>query len=183
MLPTNGRQFVVMMLGTMASGKSSFSRQLAEKTGARRINADVIRRELFKIYEEWIKPAHREQVFEVLNRQARQALEAGHSVVRDYQHDSRRERDQVRRTADEFGALPIIVWLKIPAEVAVGRAIIRPESPDSVKFDEPFIRDAVKRHLERLEPPASDEPHLVIDGRWPFERQYDAFTAFWAGRL
>ena len=46
------QQLLVMMLGTMGSGKSYFARQLAAKIDARRVNADIIRRELFKTYEE-----------------------------------------------------------------------------------------------------------------------------------
>ena len=53
-------QLLVMMLGTMGSGKSAFARQLAVKTSAKRVNADIIRRELFKTYEEWIKPANKD---------------------------------------------------------------------------------------------------------------------------
>ena len=176
------RQLTVIILGTMAAGKSSFSRQLASKIGAQRINADIIRRDLFKTYEGWTKPANKERVFEVLNQRVRQALKAGHSVIRDYQHDSWQEREGVRQMANEFGALPVIVWIKIPAEVAIGRAIIRPDAPDSIKFDEAFIRDAVKRHSERLEPPTAEESYAEIDGRWPFERQYEVFAAFCAGR-
>ena len=166
----------------MAAGKSSFSRQLAAKIGAQRINADIIRRELFKTYEEWTKPANKERVFEVLNQHVRQALKAGRSVIRDYQHDYRQEREEVRQMANEFGALPVIVWIKIPAEVAIERAIARPDSPDSIKFEEAFVRDAVKRHLERLEPPTAGEPYVEIDGCWPFERQYKAFAAFCSDR-
>ena len=166
----------------MAAGKSSFSRRLASKIGAQRINADIIRRDLFKTYEEWTKPANKEKVFETLNQHVRQALKAGRSVVRDYQHDSWQEREGVRQMANEFGALSVIVWIKIPAEVAIERAVARPDSPDSIKFDEVFVRDAVKRHLERLEPPTAEESYIEIDGRWPFERQYEAFAAFCADK-
>ena len=174
------QQLLVMMLGTMGSGKSAFARQLAVKTAAKRVNADIIRRELFKTYEEWIKPANKDQVFKVFNQEVRQLLQAGHSVIRDYQHDKRQDRDETRQMADEFGALPIMVWLKIPAEVAVKRALDRIESPDSIKFDEAFTKDAVKRHLERLEPPEPGELCLEIDSLWPFEKQYQAFAVFCA---
>ena len=166
------------MLGTMGSGKSFFARQLAVKIGGQRINADIIRRGLFKTYEEWTKPENKEQVFILLNQRVEQALQTGCSVIRDYQHDSWQEREKVRQMAHECGALPVIVWLKIPAEAAIERTITRPDSPDSIKFDEVFIKDAVKRHLERLEPPTAGELYVEIDGRRPFENQYEAFAAF-----
>ena len=167
-----------MMLGTMGSGKSSFARQLAVKIGGRRINADIIRRGVFKTYEEWTKPENKELVFIFLNQHVEQALKTGCSVIRDYQHDSWQEREEVRQMAHKCGALPVIVWLKIPAETAIERTIARPDSPDSIKFDEAFIRDAVKRHLERLESPTNRELYVEIDGRLPFENQYETFAAF-----
>lgn len=176
------QQFLAMMAGTMGSGKSHFARCLAARTGAARINADLIRQELFGVYEEWTKPANKARVFELVDNQTRQALQAGRSVIRDYQHDYRRDRTRIKQMADRAGALAVIVWLRVPEAVAVERALARPKSPDSIKFGRAFVEDAVRRHLERLEPPAAKELHIEIDGRLPFEDQYQAFWDFCAGR-
>lgn len=103
------RQLLIMMAGPMGSGKTTFARQLAAKRNFQRINADMIRQELFKDYAEWSQPDNKAKVFEILDSRCLQALRAGHSVIRDYQHNSRRGRGRIRAMADEVGALAGLV--------------------------------------------------------------------------
>ena len=131
-------QLLVMLVGTMGAGKSTFSRQLAERIGAVRVNGDTIRQQLFKDYDEWSRPENKTKIDEILEAQVRRALEAGQSVIRDHRHGSRAKRNESRRMAAECGARSVVAWVQTPVEIAIKRTVARPQASDSIKFEPGF---------------------------------------------
>ena len=164
-----------MMMGTLGAGKSHFARQLAEKMDAERVSVDAFRRLLFRTVEEWLHPDGYRKVYDLLDRRTEEALAAGRHVIRDARHDSHAGRQAARRIAARQNALAVAVWINTPPQLAAERALARPESADTVKLDEAFILDRAHRHAGTVEPPASDEPAIEIDGRWPPEEQFEYF--------
>ena len=169
------RQLLIIMLGTLGAGKSHFSRHLAKEMGAERLSVDNLRRRLFKSVEEWLQPANNKKVYDLLDKHTEQALAKGNSVIRDSRHDSRSKRDGARELANKTDALTIAVWINTHPELAIDRAMARPEADDTIKLDEDFIRDRSYRHAKEIEPPEDDELAIEIDGRLPLQKQMESF--------
>ena len=175
MTPREEPQLLIMMMGTLGAGKSHFSRQLAEEIDAERVSVDAFRRQLFRTVEEWLHPGNYRKVYDLLDRRTEEALVTGRHVIRDARHDSRARRQAGGRIAARRGALAVAVWINTPPQVAVGRALNRPEGADTIKLDEEFVKDKAHRHAETVEPPEAGELAIEIDGRLPLEEQLEYF--------
>ena len=172
------QQLLIMMCGTLGAGKSHFSRHLAKKIGAKRVNVDAFRRLLFQTVEEWLLPENNKRVYTLLDKHTEKALLDGYSVIRDARHDSRAAREKARCMAAQIGALAIAVWIKTPPDLAIARALARPEAPDTIKLDEDFIKSRARKHAETIEPPDEDELAIEIDGRTTLSEQIMTFENY-----
>jgi predicted kinase len=170
------QQLLIMMLGHPGSGKSYFTRQLAPQLGAVRFNGDHMRTAMFKDP----RLAMREdnpKVFGAIEYAVAEVLRAGHSVVYDAQHNKRVDRKRLEELAAEFGAEPVIVWIKTPKEIALQRGINREEQPDQRRKTADEMRESIDFFVAALEEPDATERVITLDGTLSFEQQYEAFTA------
>lgn len=76
-----GTQRLVVLCGLPGVGKSTVAAMVTDSLGATRLRTDVVRKELFA--EPAYSGTETEQVYEELHERARNALDAGESVVLD----------------------------------------------------------------------------------------------------
>ena len=160
------------MLGYPGSGKSHFSKQLAKKIKAIRLNSDHLRKHIFDKPAEHHNAADHPIVFGSLAYAAHEALSAGHSVVCDANYNFLKDRQKYAKIAQRLSANAITIWIKTPLETAIERGNSRELTNEQVRFNE----DHIKRTASELEPPCSpDEKCIEIDGTLDFDHQFAEF--------
>jgi len=82
------------------------------------------------------------------------------SVVHDANHNSEGSRAELSAVARRYGAMPIVVWVQTPENVARDRIKTRADSGGHVIFH-PDIIGAMKPHMQH---PRPHEPTIIIDG-------------------
>lgn len=149
------------MLGYPGAGKTTTARLVSSLTGARHIWADQQRRELFgtPTYSQ----AENDQLYDALNREASDTLQAGTSVVFDTGFNERADRNHLQRLADAAGASSLILWVTVPTELARTRATTDAHAQDSRALGDMSTAD-FERLRAKLEPPTPDEPYIQLDG-------------------
>ena len=182
------RQLLVMMLGVPGSGKSAFARQLAEALDFDRVSTDAIRTELFG--EPMPHTPHTSDqpnpeteakftvpTFNELNRRAETSLLAGRSVIRDHMHHRSHWRDGIgQHQADLVGALPVVVWIETPYEIAHQRGMNRAKSADTrTETDAERMWSTINHFHDSIDPPGDHEICIRIDGQATFADQLRHF--------
>ncbi len=194
------RQLLIMMVGIPGSGKTTFARELTERLDASRLNLDLLRGELYGTANRQDQKRYNQEACAGLDRQAIAAyhqekysklkeafnkklilnLEAGCSIIIDSSQDNRARRDKHRQTAEQYGALSIIVWMQTPYEKAINRATHRELTADSYPFEEEYLaREEIDRCLQNLDFPSDNELCVHIDGQQGFDEQFAAFCKYY----
>lgn len=173
---------VTMFLGYPGSGKSYFAKAMADKINAVRINGDSMRMAMFgsreetkRIYDSGDRCILNNYVFNGLDYVAEQILLRGNDVVYDAHQNKREDREKIEQIAKRHHALPIVVWIKTPYEVALKRGQEREESVDQRRLTEAEMREVMDRHQANTDTPTDEELVITIDGEAPFEQQFKQF--------
>lgn len=173
-------KYLFMSLGHPGSGKTYFTTRLAEKIGAVRLNADALRMHMFgshdaarKFNKETSKLS--QVIFEAIDYATVQILKSGNSVIYDIQQNERIIRDKTSKLGTDNGAVPIIIWVKTPVDIALQRGQDREHTPDQQKHDYETMKASIEKHMSLIEPPTADEKVIILDGTIPFEDQYRSF--------
>lgn len=180
---------LLMFLGVPGSGKSYFAKGVSKEMNAIRINGDSMRMAIFGSREETNKLYADEKnryklnsyVFNGLDYVAEQILLTGRDVVYDAHHNTKKDRDNLAVLARKYNALPLVVSVETPVEVAVQRGQDRDETVDQRKMDEQTIRETIARHQAYAVPPTEEELVVHIDGLLSFDDQFTSFTKQVAG--
>lgn len=173
---------LIVFLGFPGSGKTYFSRQLAEKIQAVTLNSDAMRLAMFGSLEKIDEIRRTDNarlyvdVFGTMDYAARQALKAGYSVVYDAQQTKRENRRSIEKIARESGAIPVLVWIKTSREVALKRGQEREAAADSHQYDAEKMAYLIDRFESVTDLPEEGENVIEISGEVPFEEQYAVFT-------
>lgn len=143
---------LVMVVGLPGTGKSTFSRALAERLGARHLNSDVIRTELGLRGQ--YSPEDKARVYQKLQEQTEALLDAGATVIVDatlYREDL---RQPYTRLAQQL-ARPIL-WI----ELQTGEDTIKERVSEQRPYSEADL--AVYRKIKaRYEPLKAH--HLILE--------------------
>ncbi len=172
-------KYLFMLLGHPGSGKTHFSKQLAEEIGAVRVNADAMRVSMFGTVDA-AKAFDAETgllsklTFGALDYATVQILKSGYTVISDRQHNEKSTRQQKAQLADENGAKAVVLWIKTPREVSIRRGAEREESLDQRKHSDEKMEAMVDKYMQMIEAP-ENEPVITIDGEMPFDQQYQSF--------
>lgn len=174
-----------MFIGVPGSGKTYFATQLAQQLRGVRLGGDAMRLAIFgslEAIDETYHSPHRERVntytFGAIDYVTRELLRSGVPVVYDAIHTKRADRIKQEAVAREFDALPVLVHIETPHEVAAERGQSREASPDQRKFEAGKMREVIAHFADTLEPPEPNENVITIDGQLPFEQQYRQFTDY-----
>lgn len=175
------KPLLVVFLGFPGSGKTYFSRQLAEKIHAVTLNSDALRLSMFGSLAiiERLRAADNSrlytEVFGAMDYATRQTLLAGHSVVYDAQQTKRENRRGIEKIAQETDAIPVLVWVKTSREVALKRGQEREAKGDSHQYTADKMAYLIDRFDKVTDLPESTENTIVISGEQSFEEQYMSF--------
>ena len=167
------RPYFFMTLGVPGSGKSYISDWLTPKFNALRIKSDDLRGVMFGIpvppethdepYNSWINGA--------MKYAAKQALDQKISVIFDTNNNSVKRRIEWSEVAKGLEALPVIIWVQTPLELAKERATARDRAELGHEPDI-FYVDMM---AAKLELPTDQELVVVIDGLQTADQQEVSF--------
>lgn len=166
--------FLFLMLGFPGSGKTYVARWLGPEMQAVNLRSDDLRLHMFtenklELHTNW---KYQRQVHGAMQYAAMQVLSARHSVVYDANHNSLKSRRPMQKIAREKSAIPILVWVKTPLEVARQRVIERHESGEQEVFELSFV----ERMAANLQPPTGHELYIELDGTSPETEQRQSFA-------
>ena len=126
---------LVAIGGLSGTGKSTLGAALAPQfgavPGALHLRSDVERKRLFgvapteRLGADAYRPTVNARVFHELNRRAKAALEAGHSVLVDAVFLRPEERTNIQAVADNLGVPFSGLWLSAPRDVLIERVTKR----------------------------------------------------------
>lgn len=166
------QQYLFIMLGFLGSGKSFVSRWLAPHTGAVYLRADALRLAMFgEDRPELYTPENKALVNDAQAYAIQQILEAGQSVVHDANNNQYKTRQEHVKVAHKYGAMPIVVWIDTPLDIAEERT----ETRKVTEGHELFAPNLVRTMAARLEPPRDNEKVIRIDGMASQEKQQQQF--------
>lgn len=175
------KPFLIVFLGFPGSGKTYFSKRLADKLGAVTLNSDALRISMFGSPEkiEQIRTNDRsrlyDDVFGAMDYAARQTLLAGHSVIYDAQQTKRENRRNIEKIAQESGAMPLLVWIKTSRETALRRGQEREARDDSHQYTADKMKYLIDHFDSATDLPEPTENTIEISGELTFEEQYSSF--------
>lgn len=170
------------MLGFPGSGKSYVANWLAPYMQAVHLRGDEMRVRMFnENHPELHTWKYQQQVIGAMQYAVGQVLEAGYSVIYDSNHNSVKGRLPMEEVARKSGAIPVIVWVKAPLDVAKERVLARAARAPKGGIHEIFGIDFVDRMANNLQDPTGDELAIELDGtkeedvqRVSFEQQLAA---------
>lgn len=115
--------------------------------------------------------------FGALDYAARQILMAGHSVIYDANANKPDERLKLAQIAHDQQAIPVVVRLRTPIDLAIRRIAEREDSHDQNKHGEDHAREVVRQFAEVIVEPDHSENVIEVSGEQSFDEQYQAFTS------
>lgn len=142
---------IIMVVGLPGTGKSTFARALAVRTGAAHFNTDLIRQELG--LRGRYTPQDKQRVYRELIQRTKSTLRGGHPVIVDATLYLERLRKPYRLMARDFNCF--ISWIQLRASTAVIRERLSRPRPHS---EADFL---VYTKIQRVCEPLTD-PHLRL---------------------
>lgn len=153
--PAAGRT-LVLMAGLPGSGKSTFARALAARTGAIILESDALRSLLF------VAPVHSSRenasLFAAIRSAGAHLLAAGHGVIIDSTNLSNSDRAPFYALAENAGLSPQIVALHAPLRTIEERLTKRLREPGGYAYADLAV---YHRMRGRVEPIARE--HFSVD--------------------
>jgi predicted kinase len=149
---------LVVVVGLPGSGKSHFSRRLAERVGAAIINTDMVRRTLSD------RPCYSAQesylVYRISHMLIKRLLDQGYYVIFDATNLQESGRKKLYKIAEEVGAKLVIVRMVVSEHIAHQRLRKREERPSPGDLSEAnwAVYEYMKPGEERIR-----REHIVVD--------------------
>lgn len=122
---------LIIVGGSVATGKTSISKALAEATGIRRVSKDEIKEALFDVGGYFDRPWSKEVgniAWPVFKRLIEMYLERGESVIGDAVFNWPEDGEWLQELADRHGADFVQIWLTADPQVARARFLERANS-------------------------------------------------------
>ena len=173
---------MVLFTSIPGSGKSYFARQAAERMRAVRLSSDAFRPAIYGSVEAWReaekengRPTMLKRLFGAMDYASEQILLTGADLIYDTNTNRRELRKAQGEKARKYGAVPIVVRLEVPYEVALQRGQDREEQADQRRKDEAGMRELIDRIKSVTDPFESDELVVNLDGEKPFDEQFIEF--------
>lgn len=160
---------LIMMYGFPGAGKSYFARQLSDSLHAVHVNSDRIRDELFD------KPRYDKEENQVVDHlseyMAEEFLNAGVSVIYDFNVARAAQRSRLRDLAKRMHAKPILVWFQVDHDTAFGRIMKRDKRRIDDKYARSFDRTGFDAYITGMQNPKKEEDFVVLSGKHSFPMQ------------
>lgn len=150
-----------LMLGYPGAGKTTVSKYIHELTGATHLWADQIRNERIK------NPSHSHQenleLYRHLNDLTAEFLATGQSVIFDTAFNFYKDRQHLRKIADDHDAETKLIWVTTDKVTSRKRAVHKNHSIKNT-YPTPMPLERFERISNDLEPPKPDETAFEIIG-------------------
>ncbi len=149
-----------LMLGYPGAGKTTTAEVIQRLSGAVHLSSDKLRMELFGQPE--FTDSEHESLYKELDSQAEKLLAQGKSVIYDANLNRYQHRKEKYDICDRTGAVPVLVWVQTPKDLAKQRATAMHRlhlAPADETLSQLFDRIA-----GIIEEPKPDEPYTAIDG-------------------
>jgi predicted kinase len=147
---------LIVISGLPGTGKSYFSKRLAEKLPFLVLESDALRKILFA--SPGYSPQESAQLFQTIHRLVRDLLHKGISLILDATNLSERFREQLYSIADQLGVRLVLVRVEAPPEVVYQRLKDRARDTENRS-------DADWEVYRRMQPSAERirRNHYVVD--------------------
>jgi predicted kinase len=160
---------LIMMYGFPGAGKTFFARQLSSSLKAVHISSDRIRGELFE------KPRYDKSENEVVDHLTEYMIEeflnAGVSVVYDFNVARFTQRRRLRDLATKAHAKPLLLWFQVDHDTAFTRIMKRDKRRVDDKHAREFDRTGFDAYITGMQNPKSEEDFIVLSGKHSFQMQ------------
>jgi predicted kinase len=148
----NSSARLVLICGLPASGKTTLARQLAPKIPAIRFDKDAWTAQLgLDVWDDEFRARLERQLWAL----TQELLTQAHSVILEWGHWARAERDEKRLRARALGVGAELYYLDVPLEELIDRAQRRNESGEWSAA--PITRAHFERWATLFEPPDEEE--------------------------
>ena len=152
-----------LIIGFIGAGKTTFARKLEKETGTIRFTKDEW---TVKVFGHNNLP--KDKFFEYDSKMAKLATEialrcltSGASVILDDGFWYRKQRDEMRQTLKDIGAVIKFYYIDTPVDVMKTRTVKRSENPPKDSFD--ITGEEFDNYLKMFEPPTEDEVFELIN--------------------
>ncbi|HJQ08711.1 MAG TPA: ATP-binding protein [Candidatus Saccharimonadales bacterium] len=154
-------QTLYLMLGYPGAGKTTISKYIHELTGAVHLWADHERNKRFpnptRNHEENI------QLYAQLNKETRQLLHQGKSVIFDTNFNFYKDRKKMRVWAAKEGVRTVVIWVATSKDLARKRATLHSHGQHTRVWGNMPV-ERFERIARNLEPPRPGEQVIILDG-------------------
>ncbi|MCX7521960.1 ATP-binding protein [Microbacterium sp. STN6] len=151
---------LVLMCGRSFSGKSTLARAITDELGGDIVSLDAINEERGLRGGEGIPINEWARTNDEADARAALALAAGRPVVVDDTSSPRFLRDGWRRLAERSSSRFVLVYVNAAESLILERVEANRQAGDRHDARDELLQ----AHLGSFEPPASDEPHILVDG-------------------
>ena len=166
------KPLLILLYGFPGSGKTYLSRQLCEHLQAAHVQGDRIRGELFA--DPQYDKEENQVVAQLMDYMTGEFLSTGLSVVYDANAMRLGQRRALRELARKHNAQPLLIWLQIDHESALGRSTKRDRRRSDDKFAMSIDKATFDRIAGGMQNP-QNEDYVVISGKHTFNTQLSAF--------
>lgn len=160
---------LIMMYGFPGAGKTFFARQLSDSLKAAHVSSDRIRGELFE------KPRYDKEENQVVDHLTEYMIEeflnAGVSVVYDFNVARYAQRRRIRDLAKKVHAKSILLWFQVDHDTAFTRIMKRDKRRADDKFARNFDRTGFDAYITGMQNPKKEEDFIVLSGKHSFQMQ------------
>jgi len=150
-----------LLVGYPGSGKTTVAKIIHEKSGAEHLWTDWERRSMFE------QPTHSDsennKLYSYLNIMTGQMLSEGKSVIFDTNFNFQKDRDHLRKIAEQNNAQTWIIWVTTSRELSKKRATEQTEEQANRVLGRMSAED-FDRIADHLQPPQESETFIKIDG-------------------
>ena len=147
-----------LLCGFIGSGKTTFARKLEQETGAVRFTKDEWSVKIFGHEHNPSKDTFAEydsRVTQLATEIALRCLQAGTSVIIDDGFWYKKQRDEMRQTLQDLGAVAKLYYIDTPVEVMRARTVKRSGNPPKDSFY--ITEEEFENYLKLFQPPIGEE--------------------------
>lgn len=166
------KPMLIMLYGFPGSGKTYFSRNLAEDLECAHVQSDKIRHELFE--EPRFDKQENEIIAHLMDYMTEEFLSAGVSVIYDTNMVRKSQRVAMRNLARKKHAQTLLVWFQIDPDTAFRRLNNRDRRKSDDKFALDYDEQDFRRFASHMQHPDATEDYIVLSGKHTYDSQKSA---------
>lgn len=158
-----------LLYGFPGSGKTFFARQFSDEVKAVHLSAEQLRSEFF---EDPVYDQNENGIVEhLVSYLVQQFLQAGVSVLLDYDADRQKQRAIFKELAISSKAELLLVWFQLDIETAFSRVARRDRRRPDDKHARQLDRTSFESKIRQMQNPVHGEDYVVVSGKHTFITQ------------